>query len=203
MPHNAGKDELPPKARGLANAIISGCWHYDTYLGRKWEIEHALFETTCKALDEGQDYIKCRQHKTSKTYGDIVKYLSPGLVQALQLYRSLPRPEGCKYLLVPVHACAETVCIPTSLRIFNRKFLGAVKVSPTTNQIRIMIGLHTPTHNNGRFVRNQNEGPLLGVCFYLSTYRFHMYCDQQKHTPNIGPPFWLQRNRPLLWGGGV
>ena len=134
----AGKDELPPKVRGLVNSLITGCWHYDTFLGRKWEVEHALFEHVKKALDEGLEYIMCRFHKTAAKYGDVIKYLSPGLVQALIVYMKLPRPplEACPYFLVPVHSTAETVCFPRSLKTFNKNFLKEAKVSPTTNQIR-------------------------------------------------------------------
>ncbi len=107
-------------------------------MGRKWEIEHALFKTVEEALAENQEYIICRQHKTSKTYGDIIKYLSPGLVQALIVYKRLPRPslQDCKYFLVPVNATTQTISIPNSLKTFSRNFLKDAKVHPTTNQVR-------------------------------------------------------------------
>ena len=143
--------ELPSKVRALANAIIVGCWHYDTYLGRKWEIEHCLFETIEDALLEGQEYILCRQHKTRKTYGDIVKYLSPGLLVALNTYKMLPRPEGCKYFLVPARCGAETISVPTSLKTFNKIFLQSAKVSPCTNHVRKLF------HNElMKLTRNEN-----------------------------------------------
>ena len=128
--------ELPLKVRALANSIIVGCWHYDTYLGRKWEIEHCLFETIDEALLEGQEYILCRQHKTRKTYGDIIKYLSPGLLVALNAYRLLPRPNACKYFLVPARSSAETISVPAALQTFNKIFLTSSEVSPCTNHVR-------------------------------------------------------------------
>ena len=132
----ADKAEVPPRIRGVANAIIAGAWSYDTYMGRKWEIEHALYETVAKALAELDEYILCRFHKTWKTYGDIIKLLTPGLFEALVDYKRLPRPPGCKYFLVPATAKAETVSIPTSLKTFNRNCLKGAKVSPTTNHLR-------------------------------------------------------------------
>lgn len=128
--------DLPPKVRALANCIIVGCWHYDTFLGRKWEIEHCLFETVSKAIKEGREYVTCRQHKTHRTYGDVIKYLTPGLRVALSYYKLLPRPDDCEYFLVPVRRTAETISAPTCLKAFNKHFLSSAKVSPCTNHIR-------------------------------------------------------------------
>ena len=127
--------ELPPQARTLANAIVTGAWEYDTFMGRKWEIEHVLFTTIDDAINNGAEYILCSQHKTSRTYGDIIKYLTPGLIQALIAYRSLPRAHAGNYFFVPVGS-SETIHIPKSLQTFNRNFLKGSKVMPTTNQIR-------------------------------------------------------------------
>ena len=129
---------LPPKVRVLANCIIVGCWHYDTYLGRKWELEHCHYKAMEEALADDQEYIICRRHKTYKTYGDLIKYLTPGLREALRAYMSLPRPEGYDYLLVPVRITTEVVSARWSLDVFNKTFVrkrGAL-VSPRTNHIR-------------------------------------------------------------------
>ena len=129
-----GQPTMPQKALGLANVIISGVWEYNTYMGRKWEIEHCLVEDMEKVLDEGQEYLVCKQHKTSKIYGDIIKYLTPGLLEALKIYRQLPKPSS-KYFLVPVTIAAQTISHPACLKSFNQKFLKT-QASPTCNQVR-------------------------------------------------------------------
>ena len=132
----AGGDVLPPRERALANATLIGAWHYDTFMGRKWEIEHALLTDIDKMLNDGYEYLLCRQHKTHKTYGEIIKYITPGLREAIIAYRSLPRPDGFEFFLVPMGSTATNVSIPTSLKTFNKKFMPSAKVSPSTNQIR-------------------------------------------------------------------
>ena len=103
-------------------------------MGRKWEIEHCLANDMDKVLEEGLVYLVCKQHKTCKTYGDVIKYLTPGLIEALKIYQQLPKPAS-KYFLVPTIPSAQTVCFPTNLRTYNNRFLKA-KVSPTCNQVR-------------------------------------------------------------------
>ena len=122
--------------RSIANAIIVGCWHYDTFLGRKWEIEHALHSTVTEVLDTGAEYLVCTNHKTAKTYGNIVKYLTPGLREGMKVYNTLPRRDACTYFLHPVSPKSETVSAHHSLQTFNRLFLTGHAVSPTTNVIR-------------------------------------------------------------------
>lgn len=106
-------------------------------MGRKWEIEHATHADVCQVLDERKEYLKCRHHKTSKTYGDIVKYITPGLSKALHLYRKLPHPEACKYFFVPPTLKGDnTVLVPKCIMNFNKTFMVGATVSPTSNQIR-------------------------------------------------------------------
>ena len=86
------QDAMTWKDRALENAMIVGAWQCDTFMGRKWEIENALRIDVATALAEKTGYIVCRQHKTHKTYGDIVKLITePGLEQALRLYDTFPR----------------------------------------------------------------------------------------------------------------
>ena len=102
---------------------------------------HAVSET-----DEGQMWKSCDHHKTWKTYGDVAKVITPGLFMALQQYRRLPRPNGCKTFLVPFSSDAGTVYLPGCLHQFNKRHLKHAKVSPTSNQVRkkwheVLIGL--------------------------------------------------------------
>ena len=138
-----GSAQMPSKARGLANACVAGAWSYDTFMGRKWEIEHAHASTIDKCLAEGDMKMLCTEHKAAKTYGEIIKLFSPGLFEMLKIYKTFPRPDGFPYFLVPVQAQAATISIPTSLKTFNRNLLkprqeqaGVKVVDPTVNQNR-------------------------------------------------------------------
>ena len=135
-----GQESMPPKALALANTVVCGAWQYNTFMGRKWEVENCLASDMQKVLEEHSKYLICRQHKTSKTYGDIVKYLTPGLFEALWVYWKLPKPAS-KYFLVPATSSAETVSHTSYLRTYNRKFLKT-KVSPTCNQVRGIVLFH-------------------------------------------------------------
>jgi hypothetical protein len=133
----SGRGDVPGKVLGLLNCILVGSWHYDTYLGRKWEIENCLRTTITEALDELLEYILCRKHKTYKTYGDLIKLLTPGLIQALIIYRKcLKQRQGRKYFFVPVHGSAKTISIPYYFSSYNKMFLSGAKVKPKTNQVR-------------------------------------------------------------------
>jgi hypothetical protein len=81
-----GHDSMSKKDRSLANCIIVGAWQCDTFLGRKWEIEHAEYDVVVIALENDTGYIIATKHKTQKTYGDIIKAITkPGLQEALRM----------------------------------------------------------------------------------------------------------------------
>ena len=131
----AGKSSIPPSARALANSCLAFGILFDTFMGRsmEWEL------LPCKHLDEqlsqGLDYILCTKHKTSRTYGDLAKYLSPGLVEALKSYRSLPRSSCEGNLLLPAKG-GDKVSFQSCLRTFCSKFLPSDKTFPTVNLVR-------------------------------------------------------------------
>ena len=70
-------------------------------MGRKHEIEHCLAVDMKATLADSLEYLPCKHHKTAPTYGDVVKFLTPGLWKTLETYDKLPKP-FCKYFLVPV-----------------------------------------------------------------------------------------------------
>ena len=83
---------MASKDRALANTMVVGAWQCDTFMGRKWEIEHALRVDVAAALKQKIGYILAKQHKTHPTYGDIVKLITaPGLENALLQYDAFPR----------------------------------------------------------------------------------------------------------------
>jgi hypothetical protein len=136
-----GKSNMPSRILSFANEIICGVWEYITFLGRKWEIEHCTEENMKKVLIECMEYLLCSQHKTCKTYGDVIKFIPPALWKALQIYDLFPKPKS-EYFLVPVTPTAKTISFPSLLRSFNKRFLrprmppSHKQVSPTCNQVR-------------------------------------------------------------------
>ena len=128
-----GQPSMPNNVLALANTCVGGVWEYNTFMGRVWEIVHCLAEDMGLVIEKLLEYLLCKEHKTSKTYGDLVKYLTPGLLEALIVYNKLPKPNS-KYFLVPVSG-GETISFQHYLKVFNTKFLKA-KVSPTCNQNR-------------------------------------------------------------------
>ena len=130
-----GKANMPPNTLALANIIVCGVWECDTFLGRKYEIEHCLATDMQKTLEDGLEYLPCKYHKTAPTYGDVVKFLTPGLLNTLETYDKLPKPP-CQYFLVPLTQSAETISFPTNLKAFYNKFMKKAKVWPTCNQWR-------------------------------------------------------------------
>ena len=131
----AGLDTMPPCARAVANACIAGAVLLDTYIGRSMEWEILTHEHLAAQLDAGRDVIVCAEHKTFRRYGELAKYLSLGLVEALKAYTALPRPAVDGYFFLPAQGGAK-MCFHACLRTFCKKFLPADKTFPTVNLVR-------------------------------------------------------------------
>lgn len=129
-------ETLPRWARGAANVAVVGAISFDTFAGRKGEWERAEYHYLCEVLSSDQRFIVCKEHKTAKTYGDLAKKLTPGLFDALCMYSRLPRPDACRTFLVPVAEAAPSVCFPTCLRTFCKRYLPECEIHPTSNLVR-------------------------------------------------------------------
>jgi hypothetical protein len=130
--------ELPPKVRGLVNTILVGaCW-LDTFGGRKMEWEILTLAHVLEQLEAGLKFIICSTHKTSPTYGDLCKLLTPGLWEAFKVAAALPRPDGVETFFVPVTSTADTIDVPSYMKAFCKKFLPQVsaKRTPKVNIMR-------------------------------------------------------------------
>ena len=92
---------LPRNVQGLANSCIVGAIWLDMFGGRKSEWESMPLSEVDNMLQEGRDFLICPEHKTSKTYGSLAKWLTPGARKAIEVYRSLPRRPEVKYFLMP------------------------------------------------------------------------------------------------------
>ena len=130
-----GMESMPVSARALANSCLVGAILLDTFMGRSYEWEVASYQHLCEQLEQGVDWILCRKHKTSGTYGDLAKFLSPGLVEALKAYMSLPRPDKSGNFLLPASGSGK-LCMHSSIRTFANRFLPQDKAKPTVNLIR-------------------------------------------------------------------
>lgn len=131
----AGKPALSKAARGEANGIVAAAIYLDTFGGRKLEWELAGHDYIKGQLDKGMDYIVCSHHKTAKTYGDLAKYLSPGLQECFKCYLELPRPNECPTFLVPP-VKAKTVSIPGALKNFCARYWPQDKTKLQVNYMR-------------------------------------------------------------------
>lgn len=130
-----GDQPLPSQVRAQLNACLVFAISIDTFAGRKKEWEVLKFQHVVDQLNKNLDYIICSDHKTAATYGDIAKWLSPGLVEAFKLVVKLHRPEGCTTFLVPPQG-ASHVCFPTCLHTACKRFLNPKKNWPTVNLLR-------------------------------------------------------------------
>jgi hypothetical protein len=137
---------MSSRDRILANACMAGAMSLDTVMGSKKEWENLDAEYADRVLDDDQEFIVCKDHKTHRTYGDIAKWLPAGLGECMRTYKSLPRPSGITTFLVPSKAGAARVDIPSLLKTFARLYLPKQKVAPTVNMIRKMF--HTESEDD-------------------------------------------------------
>ena len=132
-----GATDLSEAMQSDANACLVGIIFCDGFAGRCQEWELMLRETVDEALSSGQDWLLCSTHKMSRTYGDLAKWIAPGVVQALKCYLSLPRRPTCSTLLVPCRATTEHVHVPNALWKFACDHLPSGDYSkPTVNLLR-------------------------------------------------------------------
>ena len=61
-------ESMPPKAWGLANSCIAGAIAFDTFCGRKKELERATYLYVMSMLEKCADHLVCSDHKTAKSY---------------------------------------------------------------------------------------------------------------------------------------
>jgi len=133
----AGTTEpLPAAVQAMANACMVACIWLDMFGGRKMEWERMLADLISVMLSSELDFVMVRDHKTSRTYGTIAKWFTPGTRAAAACYMDFPRPASVKTFLVPAHGTAGSVDIPSSLRTFGLNFLPPGCTLPTVNLMR-------------------------------------------------------------------
>ena len=159
---------MPPNVWSQVNEAIVFAITYDTFCGRRGEWEKMLLRNmllvlqATQTLKDGrvvpQDWIQCDEHKTYKTYGDISKWLSPGLLEAFKLYVQLPRKDGdirYPYLLFNHHSATThkvtfskrdpwlTVRLPLLLRRFSRRIITESETTCIPNHTLVRKWIHT------------------------------------------------------------
>ena len=106
------------------NTILCGAIVLDTYAGRVHEWVIAARHVVQRMLDSDDYWIACQNHKTSQHYGDVGKYISPGLKEMFRLYSLSPRPSDCMTFMVPAKQGASTITtFNYYLKLFWRKYL--------------------------------------------------------------------------------
>ena len=121
--HFAGHQKLPRNVRGLANARVAGAVTFDTFCGRK-EWEDVEYDYVRSMLDKVADHIVCSNHKTMRQCEPTAKVLTHGLLDALKVYASLPRPRGFKSFFVPASSTAPHVPFCSPPKTFCKVFVG-------------------------------------------------------------------------------
>jgi hypothetical protein len=156
---------LPRNVQGLANASMVGAFWLDMFGGRKSEVENTSLAEVDRMLAEGRDYLVCPEHKTSRTYGSLAKWLTPGVLQAVKVYRELPRRPGVKTFLVPACEGTDTVSIPQAFatfcaqklkngsrptvnimrKFFHKQLMEATKDEVALKQVMVVLDGHAVT----------------------------------------------------------
>lgn len=126
--------QIPVKEKALANTLLIGIIHLNGHAGRSGEWEHMLAEHVDTQLGKGLDYLICTKYKTSETYGELAKYLAPGTVAAIQVYKKLPPGSSDKFLKPAVEE-VDQVSISHYLRRFGEIFWQKYQ-HPTSNLLR-------------------------------------------------------------------
>jgi len=129
-------EPLPRNVQGLANAIMAGAIWLDMFGGRKAEWEIMSLSEVDLMLEEGMDWLLCPEHKTSKTYGSLAKWLSRGARKAVEVYRALPRRPEVATFLVPAFAGTTKVDVRKALALFCARYLPPKSSKPNVNLMR-------------------------------------------------------------------
>jgi len=131
-----GRARLPAGVLGRANVIIVGIIWLNGWAGRSGEWQEMESADVREQLAKGLDYLICPNHKTSDEYGEAVKHLSPGTLEAVKVYLELtatPREKSSPLFLQPVKG--DHVSISSCLRQFGKRRLPDTQ-PPAVNLVR-------------------------------------------------------------------
>ena len=104
--------------------------------GRKSEWQPLKLRSVQPMLAADTDFLTFKQHKTSRTYGTLAKWVSPGARQAFKCHLRLPRELHVDTFLCPATEGTAVVDIPSALRTFGRRHLPSDRERPTVNLLR-------------------------------------------------------------------
>jgi len=132
--HCVDKGSATPQERGLANRWIVGTNHSNTFHGRKHEWEILKEEYMSEVLRNDEDHFGCKEHKTAKCYGEIIKLLTPGVKGGMRTYHSIPRPaQETKLFFVPARPTTKKFNIPWYLKAYNQEHFADCETKPSSN----------------------------------------------------------------------
>lgn len=135
-----GRAELTQPEQGAATVAMVGILATNGYLGRKKEWETMDKNHVIQQLESGKDFVVCPNHKTSSVYGDLAKWLAPGIgvtippaqtpVLAIELAARTRTFWSCSLFLSP------SLSVPLSLSL-------SISISP---QHSLSHSVHLYTH---------------------------------------------------------
>ena len=147
-------DTMTVQQRQAANVALAGIIVYNTFAGRSGEWHNMDREQVMAKMLKFEDRIVCSKHKTSKYYGSIAKWVSPGLRNALVTYGELPNKTSSR-LFEPAKESGsgeDHFHFGAALKAFGRHYTPAYEY-PRINLLRKMF--------HSVLVRDSREGSLM------------------------------------------
>lgn len=117
--HSLAVEHFPAKLHTAATAMMVGIIYLNGFAGRSKEWQLMRLDTVREAISAGRNFVVCTEHKTAAVYGDLIKYLAPGTMAAIQDYIDLPKGDSGKFLepgfgsksgAASVHTCLRRFC---------------------------------------------------------------------------------------------
>jgi hypothetical protein len=164
---HAKSTELTTSAMlGAANAYMVGIIWCGTFAGRSGEwVKDLLAEDVIDQLRvQGKEFLTFLHYKTAKLYGELGKWLSPGVKAAMLKYLELPisQEHQTPNFFKPVKG--RNVAIPTCLKRISMKFFPSWQAPK--------IGFRSKTwetleNRNTRDIKNTGNAGSIAFCSYM------------------------------------
>ena len=137
----AETNHMGHKEKFSANVALAGILIYGTCAGRSSEWHRMDREKVQKTIEEGDEIILVSKHKTAKCYGQVAKWLPPGLRRAILVYCKLPNKTSRK-LFEPANVSQPSTfkhfTFGPALKAFGKRYTPSYEY-PRTNLIRKMF----------------------------------------------------------------
>jgi hypothetical protein len=134
---------MPARAKQVANAIMVGIIFNNQFAGRSQEWEVMTAGHVQQQFESGENHFECSKYKTSKKYGILGKWISPGTKVAFSKYMGLP-DKYTDLLLDPALVKSKRVAVASALLQFHRMYLPGF---PPMTVTLLRKNLHTKMNN--------------------------------------------------------